>query len=94
MWIYIANKCTKFYAKRLSPSENIVENRRGLLFLTQPVYTFTLKAGLPDWARWRQLATFDSHWRHKFGFDALRLFESLAGAHFEQLKAGFCWILL
>jgi len=30
----------------------------------------------------------------KFGFGALRLFESLAGAHFEQVKAGFCWILL
>jgi len=34
----------------------------------------------------------------KFGFGTLRLFwllfESLAGAHFDQLKAGFCWILL
>jgi len=30
----------------------------------------------------------------KFGFGALLLFELLAGAHFGQLKAGFCWILL
>jgi len=30
----------------------------------------------------------------KFGFGALRPFESLAGAHFDQVKAGFCWILL
>jgi len=35
MWIYIV---TKFYAKRLSPSENIVENRRSYFFLTHPVY--------------------------------------------------------
>jgi len=37
MWIYIANKCTKLYAKRLSPSENIVESRRGSTFLTHPL---------------------------------------------------------
>jgi len=37
MWIQIANRCTKFYAKRLSLSENIVESRRGATFLTHPV---------------------------------------------------------
>jgi len=36
----IGPKCTKFYAKRLSPSENIVESCRGATFLilTHPVY--------------------------------------------------------
>ena len=29
MWILIANKCTQFYAKRLSPIENVVERRGG-----------------------------------------------------------------
>ena len=36
--ISIDNKHAKFYAKRLGPSENIVESRRGLLFLTHPVH--------------------------------------------------------
>jgi len=35
-WIYIANKCTKFYAKRLSRSENIDETRRGSTFFDSP----------------------------------------------------------
>jgi len=44
MWIETANKCTKFYAKRLNPSENIVESRRRATFLTHPVYTDAFRA--------------------------------------------------
>jgi len=32
----MVNKCTKFYAKRLSPSENIDETRRGSIFFDSP----------------------------------------------------------
>jgi len=32
----------KMFAKRLSPSENIVESRRGLPFLTHPVHRVIL----------------------------------------------------
>ena len=32
----IGNKCTKFYGKRLSPSENIVKSRRGATFFDSP----------------------------------------------------------
>ena len=34
----IANKCTKFYAKRLGPSKNIVESRRGGLLFWLTLY--------------------------------------------------------
>ena len=42
MWILIANKCIKLYAKRLGPSENIVESRGRATFLTHPLRTLHL----------------------------------------------------
>jgi len=41
--IYIANKCTKFYAKRLSPSENVDETRRGSTFFDSPCRSVIIK---------------------------------------------------
>ena len=38
MWILIANKSAKFYAKRLNQSENIPKSFMGLLFLKHPVH--------------------------------------------------------
>ena len=45
MWIRIANKSAKFYAKRINRTENIPKSFRGLLFSETPCRMIGLACG-------------------------------------------------
>ena len=71
-WIYIANKCTKFYAKRLSPSKNIDETRRGSTFFYSPcIYLLQERQKVQDLEQQLELETGRLRREHERDIEAL-----------------------